>query len=210
MRALEKSLKIMVHGRCLSLSRDVYSPAEDSFLLASHVLRRARGKVLDVGTGSGVQAVLAASKADKVVAVDINEKALRLAKKNAKANRVLRKCDFRHGNLFSTVKKGEKFDVIVCNPPYLPTGENDNVSGPIDSAWNGGADGRKVIDPFLEDFDAHLAHGGELLLLHCHLADTSKTIKILHKKGFSVSILEDYAVPGEILTVLLAHRAHGK
>jgi len=196
----------MLHGSLLRLSSDVYVPAEDSFLLASHVLRRARGRVLDVGTGSGVQAVLAAQQADSVLGVDVNKEALTLAKQNALHNGVHEKCEFRHSNLFSGIKSSEKFDFMVFNPPYLPTSPEELTAGIVDAAWNGGKDGRKVIDPFLEGFGKHLKNGGELLMLHCDLADTQKTLRALHNKGFGVRLLEEREVFPEVLSVISAFK----
>lgn len=190
----------------LSVLRDVYEPSDDSFLLMRHVPRFSRGRVLDVGTGCGIQAIAAAEKAERILATDINPHALECARENAKANGVLEKIEFRKSDLFERIGADERFDLIVFNPPYLPTTEEETTSGPLDAAWNGGRDGRRVIDRFLRSFARHLAEGGELLLLHCDLADTDKTVRVLRGRGFEVEVLEEQKVPGERLSVLLARR----
>ena len=98
----------------------IYKPREDSFLLQKHVRKYAQGKVLDMGAGSGIQAITALEKTKDVLAVDINPKAVEeLKKKNINA---------KVSDLFSNVKG--KFDLIVFNPPYLPADERE----PEDSA----------------------------------------------------------------------------
>lgn len=190
--------------RVFSVHPDVYNPSDDSFLLAKHVAGFSRGRVLDMGTGCGIQALAAAEKADSVLAVDINAHAIECARKNAKACGLSNKIKFRKSDLFSDISPSEKFDLIIFNPPYLPTSPEEKTRGPLDAAWNGGKDGRKVIDCFLKQFARHLAEDGSLLLLHCDLAGTGKTIKFLEKAGFSISILGEKSVPGELLSVLLA------
>src|ERR1700674_5859043 len=83
--------------------------------------------VLDMGTGSGVCAIFAAKHARRVVAVDINEAAVRCADINARLNHLEHKIDVRQGDMFAPVQ-GEKFDLILFNPPFLrgtPTDDRD-------------------------------------------------------------------------------------
>jgi HemK-related putative methylase len=101
-----------------------YSPREDSFLLEKYVKKLASGAVLDVGTGSGIQAVAAARKKSvrKVVSVDIDAGAIEHCKRKI----VSRKITFLLSDLFSSVHG--KFDTIVFNPPYLPEDERDGAA----------------------------------------------------------------------------------
>ena len=93
----------------------VYEPAEDSFLLAEQVKKYAKGKVLDLGTGSGILAETALINTKEVLATDINEEAVkRLKQKGINA---------RFSDLFSHIT--EKFNLIIFNPPYLPTERNE-------------------------------------------------------------------------------------
>jgi len=190
--------------RRFSVRSDVYKPSDDSFLLAKHVPRFSKGSVLDVGTGCGIQAIAAAKKAKSVLAIDISDSALECAKENATAAGLEKKIEFKKSDLFSKLLPSEKFDLIIFNPPYLPTTKTQATRGILDAAWNGGKDGRKVIGRFLREFPHHLAPGGSLLILHCDLADTGKTIRKLKSAGFSVSILQEIRVPGEKLSVLHA------
>ena len=88
-----------------------------SAILASLTVRRPARTALDVGTGSGVQALWAARHCERVVAVDVNPRALNLAAFNARLNGV-DNIEFREGSLFEPVA-GERFDLIVCNAPYV-------------------------------------------------------------------------------------------
>jgi SAM-dependent methyltransferase len=95
----------------------VYGPTPPTRALASLTVRRPVSRALDLGTGSGIQAILAAAHAERVVGTDVNPRALRFARFNAAANGVSN-LDLREGDLFEPVE-GERFDLVVCNPPYL-------------------------------------------------------------------------------------------
>ncbi|MDD5111936.1 MAG: methyltransferase, partial [Candidatus Altiarchaeota archaeon] len=122
----------------LELSKDVYEPAEDSFLLADAIVVNAGERVLDMGTGTGILALLASANASRVLGIDINPSAVTLAQKNAKQNNITN-AEFRFGDLFSGVDG--KFDVIIFNPPYLPLEEE----GLLARAWSGGKNGIEVL-----------------------------------------------------------------
>jgi methylase of polypeptide subunit release factors len=92
--------------------------------LASLTVRLPVGRALDLGTGCGIQALLAAAHADEVVATDVNERALRYADLNARLNGV--SVDLRRGSWFEPVA-GERFGLIVANPPFVISPDNDYV-----------------------------------------------------------------------------------
>jgi len=186
--------------------KDVYLPSDDSLLLSEFVPRFSRGDVLDVGTGCGVQAVIAAKKAKSVLAIDVNPSALSCAKENALLNKLQKKISFRESDLFSAIKWNETFDLIIFNPPYLPTSPAERVQGPLNAAFDGGPDGRMVIDRFLGEFFSHLKLNGDVLLLHCHLADTAKTVFSLSEIGLEVETLKTIKAGNEELSVIHAKR----
>lgn len=161
---VDSSLKIYVED-------GVYEPAEDSYLLIKALEVKGNEKILDMGTGCGIIALHLAKKGCKVVAVDINEKAVENAKKNAKANGL--KIDFRKSNLFEAIN--EKFDLIVFNPPYLPTKEED-------LAWDGGKDGIEIIKKFLEEAKNYLEKDGMIYIVLSSLCNIEKLKKLFEKK----------------------------
>jgi release factor glutamine methyltransferase len=140
---------------------DVYRPGEDSYLLARHVRRLVRGEVLDMGTGSGVQAVEAAAKQEvsRVVAVDVNPAAVEVARRRAESSGVAGKMEFVTSDLFENVK--DVFDWIVFNPPYLPSeGDADEAS------WVGGETGAETVRRFLRYARRHLRKRGSILMVY--------------------------------------------
>jgi len=146
---------------------DVYEPSDDSYLLADALKNyNLKGKyVLDIGTGTGILAIAAAQKNASVIATDINDKAIEIAKKNAALNGV--KIEFRKSNLFEGIN--EKFDLIVFNSPYLPV-ETEKISNKIlEKAWND--DG--TVKRFFERVDTHLKDEGKFLLLLSSLTKIS-------------------------------------
>lgn len=140
---------------------NVYRPGEDSYLLARHVRRLVHGEVLDMGTGSGIQAVEAAVKPEvsRVVAVDVSPAAVEAAKRRAESGGVVGKIEFIRSDLFENVEG--VFDWIVFNPPYLPSeGDADEAS------WAGGETGAETVRRFLHDAHSHLKKRGSILMVY--------------------------------------------
>ena len=100
--------KVFFEDYVFFVSENVYEPAEDSFLFAENLVVKEGDVVLDMGTGCGILGVVAAEKAAKVVAVDVNPYAVRCAKKNAKLNGVSNKIFFVQGDLFTAIRIGER------------------------------------------------------------------------------------------------------
>ena len=158
----------------------IYTPAEDSYLLQRYVKRLVEGRVLDMGTGSGIQAVTAAQNfdVDRVVATDINPYAIEAAKRRAEKAGVIDKIDFVITDLFDKIEGG--FDWIIFNPPYLPSN-----GGIFDPTWDGGRTGRETIERFLKQAKKHLILNGSILLVY-----SSETGK-LDQYGYQWKILEE-------------------
>lgn len=157
----------------------VYQPHDDSYLLADAVDELVYGKVLDMGTGSGIQAVTAALKNDvcEVTAVDINHDALRRADKRARSKGIRHKIKFIWSDLFNNIS--DKFDWIIFNPPYLPSeGAADEMS------WAGGEKGFEVIDRFLSEAKRYLKENGGILMVY-----SSQTNLELDKYDYKVEII---------------------
>lgn len=133
--------------------------------LASLTIRRPVASALDLGTGSGALAILAARHAQRVVGVDLNPRALAFAELNAALNGCVN-VEWRRGDWLAAVE-GETFDLVVCNPPYL-------ISPDSTFAFR---DNRLPGDAFCEQLvrgvPAHLAPGGlaHLLVSWGHRAD---------------------------------------
>jgi len=119
---------------------------------AAITIRRPVETALDLGTGFGLQALVSARHCGRVVATDINRRALNMAEFNAALNGI-RNVEFREGSLFEPVAN-EKFDLIVCNPPYVISPESGLVFR--DSGAAGDALSRRIV----REAPAHLRDGG--------------------------------------------------
>ncbi len=173
----------------LEIFKEVYEPAEDSFMLAEYA-KKLKGKILDMGTGCGIVALANAlhNKDNFVEGCDVNEKAVKNAEHNAKINGV-KNAKFFVSDLFSAVPKNKKYDWIVFNPPYLPTGKNERIKGKLNAAFDGGRNGRRVLDRFLKECRKYLKKSGGLMLLSSSINGHEKTIRILERMGFEVEVL---------------------
>ncbi|MGD6851953.1 MAG: HemK2/MTQ2 family protein methyltransferase [Candidatus Bathyarchaeia archaeon] len=194
-------------GDCIfDLTDDVYEPAEDSFLFAENLKIAAGEVVLDLGTGSGILAVLVAKKDNHVVAVDLNPYAVRCAKANAKLNSVEDRIDFLQGDLFSVFQSGAIFDVVLFNAPYLPSEEGEAASW-IGRSWAGGADGRQVVDRFIAEVSSYLKPAGKVLLMQSTLTGVQETIRAFAIQGFEAHVMAEQKLPFfETLTLIEAKR----
>ena len=185
-----KNLKVEISykGGIFKIGADVYEPAEDTFLLADNLDVYPGERVLEIGTGCGLLAILAAKAGARVVATDINQAALECARVNAHAHGVANRIDFRLGNLFEPVAK-ERFDLVIFNPPYLPIEPKEAFGTPLDLAWEAGPDGRAVIDRFLNELPKYLVPNGRALFVQSSLANVKKTIRALEANGFRVEVV---------------------
>ncbi|WP_370246962.1 methyltransferase [Nocardioides sp.] len=127
------------------------SPASTS--LAQLTLRRPAASALDLGTGCGVQALHLARHAGRVVATDVNPRALRLTAFNAALNEL--DVDVREGSYFAPVR-GERFDVVATNPPFVISPATGERLVYRDS----GLPGDRVVEDIVRALPGHLAADG--------------------------------------------------
>ncbi|MEM4152578.1 MAG: methyltransferase [Candidatus Pacearchaeota archaeon] len=145
----------------------MYEPREDSFLLLKNIKKyiKPEYKVLDMGTGSGILAKEASKYTKKVIATDIDGEIIKKLKKENK------KIKFINSNLFSNIKG--KFDLILFNPPYLPSKKIK------DREIDGGINGVEIIEKFLKQAKNYLKTNGRILLVCSSL---NKNVEKLFKK----------------------------
>lgn len=164
---------------------DVYPPAEDTFMLIDNLDVKSTDMVLEIGCGSGIVSIKAAQLGKHVTAVDINSHALRCTEKNIKINEI-KNITVKESNLFENIS--EKYDVILFNTPYLPVTEDEHVDDDYSKAWDGGLDGRKVIDEFLKQAGNYLKDNGKLQIIQSSLSDNDKTLEFLEENGYEAEI----------------------
>ena len=183
----------------IHLADAVYEPAEDSYLLIDAALHEIAGSnrllhIIEIGTGSGIvtAAMMRDAPEHRYAATDISPHAVACAK----ANRV----PVIRADLFSGIRG--RFDLIIFNAPYLPTAPAERVDGWLDRAWNGGDDGRAVINRFLGQAPAFLADRGSILLLLSSLTGIETVRERMASAGLLVHEVASARCPGERLVVL--------
>ena len=187
----------------LDIFPTVYGPREDSVLLAESISASdVKGKsCIDIGCGSGIQSInLAMKGAAKVLAVDVNEKAVENAIHNAKKLGFDKIITAVQSDLFGNVKKDLdwKYDLIVFNPPYL---ESESIE---ERELDGGKEGREVLDRFLEKAGELLNANGKIYFLQSSLNGIDETEQLLKKLGFIGKIVARKGIFFEELVVFKA------
>ena len=188
----------------INTHENVYIPAEDSYLLAENLEIKEGQSVLEIGTGSGIVAMYASKLTDKVTATDINFDAITLAEENFKANNI-DNIELLFGNLFEPVKN-RKFDVILFNTPYLPTEDDEVLEDTINYAFDGGLNGRKVIDLFLNEVGNHLNDGGIVQMIQSSLSGNEETLEKFDQLGFIAEIAASEHFFFEDITLINAYK----
>ena len=164
-------------GREFLLTRDTLIPRPETEGLVEQVIRewrredRGAGNILDVGTGCGAIAVTLAAEllSAGVLAVDRSGGALSVARENARRLGVEERVRFLRGDGYSALKRGERFDVVVSNPPYVSEKEWDSLPREVRGfepagALLAGPDGLAMIRPLVADAGEYLKPGGRLWL----------------------------------------------
>ncbi|MCX6674633.1 MAG: class I SAM-dependent methyltransferase [Methanothrix sp.] len=159
----------------------VYQPAEDTYLLLRAALAEARPEdmVLEIGCGCGFVSQELAMKVKRIIATDINPHAVRAAK--------ARGIDVVRADLFRGIKG--KFDLILFNPPYLPTPPKEKTGQWIDYALDGGESGRQTVDRFIEDLAEHLRPDGRALLLISSLTGLTEVQETAKAAGLTAEVV---------------------
>lgn len=191
----------------IELVPEVYEPAEDTFLLIDSIKLSQGDSVYEIGSGSGLIALFCASFGANVVCCDINPFAVELIKKNYLINQSLLKgyFDVRIGDLFSVLDSNDSFDIIIFNPPYLPTTKKELVggSGWFDKAVNGGLDGLDVIERFINQVSGFLKKNGRAYFIFSNLSNREKLENLIKKNNFNFEIVNSLRFNDEILYVYL-------
>ncbi|MFU8767055.1 MAG: HemK2/MTQ2 family protein methyltransferase [Candidatus Methanoperedens sp.] len=181
----------------IRITSGVYEPCEDSFLLADAALAciKDADHILEAGCGSGIiSAVINANTKASIIGIDISPHAVKCTKENG--IQVIR------GDLLNCIKG--KFDIIIFNPPYLPTREFEKEKGWMNAALDGGPDGRQVIYRFLDDAGFYLVNHGKILMLVSSLTGIEEIKSRMLSLNFSVEEVVQERFMFEQLVVLLA------
>jgi release factor glutamine methyltransferase len=208
-------------GLEMAVNRDVLVPRPETELLAERSWQfllslsarsdevnrnESRSTALDFGTGSGCLAIAIAAKSPstQVAALDVSEAALTVARKNARANLVGERIQFVLSDGFAAVPPGTRFDLIVSNPPYIPSAEIETLQPEVRlfdprSALDGGADGLDFYRRLADEARSFVKpHGKIMLEFGDGQADAIR--EIFEKEKWIVdAIVEDYTQRPRIL-----------
>lgn len=185
-------------GLTFKVNENVLIPEQETELLVEEVIKYSEGKaVLDMCTGSGCIAISIAlfGKPSKVAASDISEKALEVARENAKSLKS-GEISFIQGDMFENVT--DKFDIIVSNPPYIETGEIDELMPEVRDyiprlALDGDIDGLKFYRIISKEAVKKLNKNGRIFY-EIGYNQSRAVASILLENGFTdVKIMKDYS-----------------
>ena len=150
----------------------VVTPSIQSVYLLEHTTIRPNEVVLDIGSGSGIQAIFAAEKAAFVVATDIDHAAVENTKFNVKGHNLENKIEVRQGDLFGPVKADEKFDVIILNISY-PYDEKTQW------LW-------EIHERFFKEASQYLKPGGRIYYQAGWAFNIPRILSMIQTNGFHV------------------------
>ncbi len=188
------------YGLRFDVNKKVLSPRMDTEILVSEALKKINENdaetVLDLCTGSGAIAIaLAKYSSCKVTASDVSKQALTVAETNAKKNDV--KIDFCQSDLFKSLKKGRKYDIIVSNPPYIKSGDIEKLDVEVKKydprlALDGGEDGYDFYRKITEQAKDKLKQKG-WLMLEVGQGQSDYVCELLQNAGYdNVQSVKDY------------------
>ena len=186
------------YGCRIKVDERALIPRPETEILADSVVKSAEegDKILDMCTGSGCIAVSVAkalkSKHCTVTAADLSDAAIMLAQENARLNDV--NVTFVQSDLFSNVRG--RFNIIVCNPPYIKSGEIPYIQKEVREyeprvALDGGDDGLDFYRRIAENVRSYLAKDG-MLIMECGEGQANDILQIFHKRDYAI-VLKDLA-----------------
>jgi release factor glutamine methyltransferase len=164
----------------------VQPPKAGSRFFCRHLDVRPGQRVLEIGAGFGLAAVLAAKAGATVIATDVVEEAVQVIRANAALNAVV--IDARPGDCYAPVA-GERFDLICTNPPQMPTPPGRERADAAAAADNGGHDGWLILDRVIAGAAAHLRPGGRVVFTIFDFLGRKSAFARLEAAGFVPAVL---------------------
>lgn len=193
------------YGRSFFVSPAVMVPTPETELLCETAIRYIQqhkiehARVLDIGVGSGVISVTMALELTdcEIVALDISEDALSVARKNAADLGAEHRIEFRQSDFFAAVKPDETFDLILSNPPYINDGEYADLPPEVKAdpkiSLTSGADGLNAVRTILKHAPLHLSPNGRLIFeIGYDQAEQVSKLTADDDRYKSIAILKDY------------------
>lgn len=181
----DKQIEIICGEYELTVDVGVFNPrlGEGSILLQESIQHFYAEKVLEIGTGTGAIAIMVAKKSKHVVATDISPHAIKCARKNIERHNLEEEIDLREGSLFEVIEKGEKFDKIIYNPPFMNAqASNYSEMSYLDYNYEG-------LTSFFHNVKEYLNNNGSIYLCFGSVGDINYLNWIILKNGLKYNIL---------------------
>lgn len=174
--------KIIVHENVFPVD----SPFSFSSKITAKRIPENAGIVLDVGTGTGVQAVIAAKRgAKKVIAIDVDDNSLKNIYENIKLHKLEKVIELRKSDLFDNIKDDEKFDLIISQLPFADIDYKTPVSHFLFDA------GFKLHERLLEGAKTHLSEGGKIFIPSGEVANEKRLNELIIKYNYKILRIEE-------------------
>lgn len=174
--------KIIIHKNVFPVD----SPFSYSSKITAKRIPKNAGTVLDVGTGTGVQSIIAAKKgAKKVVAVDIDENSLENAKENVEFHKLKNVIEVRKSDLFNSIAENEKFDLIISQLPFADVDYRSSVGHFLFDAEF------KLHERLLKDGKNHLNPNGRIFIPSGEVANEKKLKELIKKFDYKILEVEE-------------------
>lgn len=189
---------------------DLVRPSDFELRNSDQSLPTSAPSILDLGTGSGCLPIYLAHvlPSVRVTTVDISPAALTVARENARRHGVLDRVEFLEGDGFAALSSGLKFDLIISNPPYIPSAEIETLEPEVRDhdprlALDGGVDGLDFYRRIAAEAPSWLKAGGKLMLELGH--DQATAVRELYERQMWIveAIEPDYS---RIPRILIARR----
>ena len=189
----------------------VLIPRQETETLVDEVIKIAKEnplKIVDVGTGSGAIAIALAVNLPlaKIIATDISVDALHVAESNTKMNDVVSRINLKQGNLLDVLD--EKVDVIVSNPPYIPSNQIEHLQPEVKKephiALDGGSDGLEYIRKLIGNCSEKLNNNGHIFI-EIDPSQSEEVLKIAdtHFPDARTAIIKDLSQNNRVLSIHL-------
>jgi release factor glutamine methyltransferase len=175
-------------GAVFKVADGVQTPKGGSLLFCRYLEFRPGERVLELGTGVGLAAILAARRGCSVIATDVVPAAVACARENALLNGVGELVEVRLGDCYDPVQ-GIAFDLICTNPPQMPTPYGKERDDPVAAADNGGLDGWEILDKVIVDAPAHLRPGGRLIFTIFAFLGLKRSFAKLEAAGLAPTVI---------------------
>ena len=181
-------------GATFRIDAGVQPPKTGSLLFCRHLEVRPGERVLEIGAGAGLAAVMAARAGAAVIATDVRPESVACTRENAERNGVADRVDVRLGDGFAPVA-GLTFDLVCTSPPQMPTPPGRERDDAEAAADNGGRDGWALLDRVIREAPAHLVPGGRLVFTLFGFLGVERARQRLRAAGFAPEVVASEPQP---------------